>query len=299
MRIWAVDDEEMALAVLTRSIEEAIPDARLTAFRTVSGVPNRLSDGLDLPDVVFLDIELPGMTGLELARRVKSIAPNANAVFMTGYSQYALEALAIRPSGYVMKPVDVEQIRRELRNLRNPPAKTVSDKRICVQCFGDFEIFVNGRAVAFPRTKSKEMLAYLVDRRGANCSTAKIAEALWEDGVYDRARQKLLSTIYTDMMKALERVNAAHIVKKTNSLIAVDPKAFDCDYYQALSGDIVSINSFMGEYMASYSWAEFTTATLSNGMSAEIRTGRSVIFRELPCFRWRLFFCGHLVDIRA
>lgn len=37
----------------------------------------------------------------------------------------------------------------------------------------------------------------------------------------------------------------------------------DCDYYMALAGDVVSINSYMGEYMAAYSWAEFTTAALT------------------------------------
>ena len=140
-----------------------------------------------------------------------------------------------------------------------------------MQCFGDFEIFADGKAIAFTRNKSKEMLAYLIDRRGANCASAKIAEALWEDGVYDRARQKLFSTIYADMIKSLKQADAAQIVKKTNNLIAANPEAFDCDYYAALSGDAASINSFMGEYMAAYSWAEFTTAALSVHLSPETR----------------------------
>ncbi len=269
MLIFAVDDERTALNILTRAIAEAAPDAELNAFQTVSDVLSRLDGGDVPPDVAFLDIEMPGMTGIELARRIKLRAPKVNIVFVTGYSQYALDAMSLRPSGYVMKPVDHKQIRGELQNLRNPPSRTEQEKRIRVQCFGDFEVFVDGRAVAFTRSKSKEMLAYLVDRRGASCVSAKIAGALWEDGVYDRARQKLFSTIFTDMVKSLRQVNAAHIVKKTNNMIAVDPKAFDCDFYLALSGDTVSINSFMGEYMAAYSWAEFTTAALSTSLSPE------------------------------
>ncbi len=269
MLIYAVDDERTALNILTRAIKDAVPDAELHTFQTVSDMIARLNSEHETPDVAFLDIEMPGMTGIELARLIKVSAPKVNIIFVTGFSKYALDAMAVRPSGYIMKPVDKDQILGELRNLRNPPSRTIPDKRIRIQCFGDFEIFADGRAVAFTRSKAKEMLAYLVDRRGANCASAKIADALWEDGVYDRARQKLFSTIYADMIKSLKRVDASHIVKKTNNMIAIDPNAFDCDYYSALLGDAVSVNSFMGEYMAAYSWAEFTTAALSVNLSPE------------------------------
>lgn len=263
MRILAADDERTALNILTRAIRGAAPDAELRTFESVSAVLAELDEKRFLPDVAFLDIEMPGMTGLELARRMKQYAPKVNIVFVTSYSQYALEALALRPSGYVMKPVDEAQVRAELRNLRNPPARTQPARRIRVQCFGEFEVFADGIAVFFPRAKAKELLAYLVDRRGANCTAEKIAEALWEDGVYDRARQKQLSTIRSDMIKSLEAMGADMIVKKSATAIAVDPNTFDCDYYMALAGDTVSINSYLGEYMAAYSWAEFTTAALT------------------------------------
>ena len=265
MRMLAVDDEQTALNILTRAIREAVPDANLRAFLTVSDALASLAG--DPPDVAFLDIEMPGMTGLELARLIKTRAPRVNIIFVTGYSQYALEALSMRPSGYVMKPVDKAQILAELKNLRNPPARTVPEKRVRVQCFGDFEIFVDGKPVAFPRVKSKELLAYLVDRRGASCSAAKIVSALWEDGVYDRARQKQFSNIYGDLIKSLRQAGAEQVVRKTNNLMAVDPQAFDCDYYMALAGDALSINHFLGEYMAAYSWAEFTTAALATAFS--------------------------------
>lgn len=162
-----------------------------------------------------------------------------------------------------MKPIDKEQVLAEMDNLRNPPNRTVPVKRIRAQCFGDFELFADGKAVAFARSKSKELLAYLIDRRGAGSSAVRVAATLWEDGVYDRARQKQFSAILADMMKALRPVKAEHIVRKSNSLLAVDTDAFDCDYYMALAGDATYINSFTGEYMAAYSWVEFTTGALT------------------------------------
>ncbi len=268
MRILAVDDERMALNILTRAIREAAPDAEVIAFQTVSETLAAFASGGAPPDVAFLDIEMPGMTGLELAKRIKALAPRVNIVFVTGYSQYALEALSLRSSGYVMKPVDREQVLAELDNLRNPPAPRAPQKRVRIQCFGDFDIFVEGKAIAFPRAKSKEMLAYLVDRRGANCASGKIAEALWEDGQYDRARQKLFSTVRADMLKSLRQVGAEEIVKRTNNALAIVPEAVACDYYMALAGDAASIHSFVGEYMAAYSWAEFTTAALAANLTA-------------------------------
>lgn len=268
MKILAVDDERTALNILSRAIRETVPEAELLALDTVSAVLTQLRQGSYKPDVAFLDIDMPGMTGLELARLIKLEAPRANIVFVTSYAQYALDALAMRPSGYVMKPVDSRQILSELKNLRNPPQRRSPAKRIRVQCFGEFEIFADGRAVAFPRAKAKELLAYLVDRRGASCTAERLAEALWEDGQYDRARQKQLSTIRAEMCRALEDAGAESVVRRTHNAISVDPDAFDCDYYMALAGDTVSINSFLGEYMASYSWAEFTTGALTRSLSA-------------------------------
>lgn len=268
MKIIAADDERTALNILCRAISEAVPQAELRPFQTVSGVMEALKDGFR-PDVAFLDIEMPGMTGLELTRRLKEYVPKVNVVFVTGYSQYALEALSTRPSGYVLKPVDAEQIVTEIKNLRNPPPRATPPKRIRVQCFGDFEVFADGRAIPFNRAKSKELLAYLVDRRGASCAAVKIAEALWEDGVYDRARQKLLSTIRADMIKSLAQVGAETILQKAANALAVDTEAFDCDYYRALEGDVTAINSFMGEYMCGYSWAEFTTGALSANLGGD------------------------------
>lgn len=262
MRIFAVDDEPLQLKLLSRAIREAEPDAELCGFGCAADLLAALAGGAP-PDVAFLDIELPDMGGLELACHIKKRAPRANIVFVTGYSQYAQEAFALRPSGYVMKPASREKIRTELDNLREPPGRTAPDKRIRVQCFGNFEVFVDGLPVDFSRAKSKELLAYLIDRRGAKCTADRLADILWDDGVYNRSRQKQISAFRGDMLKSLKAAGAASMIIGARDDMVVDPKNFDCDYYQALAGDTVAINSFTGEYMVNYSWAELTTAALS------------------------------------
>ena len=263
MNILAVDNERPSLSILRGAILEAVPDAELRSFMLASEAVREVRENGFRPDVAFLDIEMPGMTGLELAKVIKITYPAANIVFVTGFSQYALDAMAQRSSGYVLKPATREKVLDELRNLRNPPQRTEPPKPFRVQCFGSFELFVNGEPVAFPRSKSKELLAYLVDRRGSACTSAEIAAALWPDDAYDRSRQKQLSVIRADLIKSLEQVGAASILFRGHDSLAVSPASFDCDYYMALSGDSVSINCFRGTYMEPYAWAEFTTGDLS------------------------------------
>ena len=157
-----------------------------------------------------------------------------------------------------------EKILDELNNLRHPPKRSQPEREINIQCFGSFEVFCNKKPVQFLRSKSKELLAYLVDRRGASCSAAEIASILWDDGVYDRSRQKQFSVIRADMIKSLKQVNADKIIVKSRDSLAVNTTLFDCDYYMALNGDVAAINSFTGEYMMPYSWAEYTTGMLVN-----------------------------------
>ncbi len=262
MIFYAVDDEPLQLKMLTRAITAAEPGCRLHSFTCGEELLQAMDEGGPAPEVAFLDIELPDMGGLELAYHIKKRAPRANIVFVTGFSQYAQEAYSLRPSGYVMKPASKEKIRTELDNLRNPSQRTVPGKRIRIQCFGSFEIFVDDVPVSFSRTKSKELLAYLVDRRGAKCAAGKLADILWDDGQYDRSRQKQLAAFRSEMLKSLKKAGAAHIISETNDSIIMDSGLYDCDYYLALSGDTTVLNSFTGEYMADYSWAEFTAAAL-------------------------------------
>lgn len=118
MNIVAIDDEKLALEALVCAIEEALPKVGVKAFRD----PNELmgfakENGVD---IAFLDIEMRGINGLELAKRLKKSCPLVNIIFVTGYSQYALDSFSLRASGYLLKPVTAAHILEELEHLRNP-----------------------------------------------------------------------------------------------------------------------------------------------------------------------------------
>lgn len=177
MLIYIADDEPMLLGDLRDAVSAAAPTAQIKEFEWAQPLLGEINTQKDSPDVAFLDIEMPEMSGLELARELKRTSPLTKLVFVTGFTQYAVEAFSLHADGYVMKPVSVEKNRAELDNLfRASPAETL--KRLRVQCFGNFEVFLDGEPMRFQYRKTKELLAYLVNRRGAMCSNGEIMAAL-------------------------------------------------------------------------------------------------------------------------
>lgn len=261
MRIICADNEKFALDILVRAVQEAAPEAEVRSCLKVPDVFRLVQSEGFLPEVAFLDIEMPGMSGLELATELKKTMPEINIVFVTGYSEYAVEAMMLRPSGYVMKPVTKEKILDELENLRHPLQS--KEKEIRIQCFGNFEVFVNDKPVFFTRAKAKELLAYLVDCRGAGAERIEMASILWENIAYDRSHQLQLNVIRAELIKSLEAAGIGNILIRSRNSLAVAPDQFDCDYYQAMGGNTSALNRFHGEYMRQYSWAEFTAEILN------------------------------------
>lgn len=171
------------------------------------------------------------------------------------------DAFRLHVSGYLLKPVRERDLRAEIDNLRFPVSH-VPTKRVRVQTFGHFEVFVDGRPLNLPRAKSKECLAYLIDRKGARLTVAEIASVLWEDKENDINTQNNAHQVIFTLMKALKDAGIEDIVIKSRREIAIDVSKVDCDYYAAISGDMTQMNAFSGEYMTNYSWAEFTLGEL-------------------------------------
>ena len=259
MNIIAADDEQLALESLVEAIEEASPDAKIYSFKKASEVLKFAES--TLCEIAFLDIEMRGMTGIDLAKALKDINPKINIIFVTGYSEFMKDAFSLHASGYVLKPPTREAIEKELKELRNPV--TVDTERIVACTFGNFDIFVNGEPITFRRSKAKEILAYLVDRKGATVTISEIASIVFEDKEYNRSLQKQIQVYISDMLSALKKVNAQNIIIKKHNSISVNKDNFKCDYYDFLNMNPSAINSYHGEYMNNYSWAEFTTAWIN------------------------------------
>lgn len=260
MLIFAIDDERPLLMKAQQAIEQAAPDAELMTFSRGNDALNAIKEQGLSPNIVFSDIEMPGLSGLEFAAKLKTASPDTRVVFVTGYSQYAVDAYKIRAQGYIMKPLTPELVRTELDYL--PPAPERDREKLTVQCFGRFDVFYQGRPVVFARKQAKELLAYLIDREGAVCTAEEICAALWEDEGDLKAAKNRLRTIVAGLKNTLREIGMEDVLIRQRRQLAVRRDRLDCDYYRMLSGDMEAVNAFHGEYMVEYSWAELTAGRL-------------------------------------
>ena len=254
MIIYAIDDEPKALRVLCRAIASAAPEAGLREFERPNDVIAAVEGG-ETPDVLFSDADMPGMSGVELAKALKLRCPQLNVIFATGYDDYMRDALNLHASGYLKKPITTEDVRVELENLRHPVKS--SPHRVRFQCFGNFEVYIDGQPVTFRREKTKEYLAYLVDR-GTLCTGEEIAAALWEDSV----SPSYLRMLRKDLFDTFTGAGCADVLINDWQRRGIRADRVDCDYYDWKKGKPWAINVYQGEYMTQYSWAEMTHGAL-------------------------------------
>ena len=267
MRILVVDDGQLAVNSLIRILCRVAPDCDYISAMTTDDALTWLRQSP--MDAAFLNLEMPGMNGLALARMIQNIQPRCNLIPVTEHPEYALEALKLFVSGFLLKPTNDEDVRTVLNHLRYPPLvhQEPAAPGVKIQCFGNFEIFVGGRPLSFKRSKSKELLAYLVDRNGATCTNGEMLAVLWEDKPDTASLHSHLRNLIFDMNHTLEDAGARDLLVRGRSTLAIDTSKVDCDYYNFLRGDRSAINSYRGEYMTQYSWAEVTRSALRQQMA--------------------------------
>lgn len=260
MNFLIVDDEPNALAELEKCLKKVAPNATITPSRLAR---TALLAAQTTPfDVAFLDIELGTSNGLLLAKQLKDLLPNLRIIFVTSYSQYAVDAFAIHATGYLLKPVLSSHIERELKFIYGE--QTSELKRVRVKTFGNFSVFADGQELLFKRQKSKELLAYLIERNGQSVNIREACGILFEDAPYNRNMKNYFHTILSDLKNTLATVSAEDILVKSYNSLSIDPEKIDCDYFRFLEGDPKAINEYRGEFMIAYSWAEFSNAKLDN-----------------------------------
>ena len=254
MRVMAVDDEIIMLDALVNAIKMS-PDVQKVAEFT--SCTEALQWAIAHPvDVAFLDINMRGMGGLTLAERIMEVCPQCKIVFCTGYSEYAVEAFQIHVFGYLLKPITAQSVQKEIDHIKGEFGK---ETLLTVRCFGNFEVFYQGEPLTFKRTKTKEVLAYLIDRKGSTVTAKQICAKLWEDSVDEAKSANYLYQLLDDLRHSLRVVSAEGILNHSRGTYAVNTVMLDCDYYRYLKH---GKPEFLGEYMVQYSWAEETTGLL-------------------------------------
>ena len=267
MRMICVDDERLLMedaVALCREIS-IVKDAK--GFTKPAEALNWLEH--EQADVALLDIDMPGMSGIELAKKIQNKQPQIAVIFLTGYSQYALDAYDVHPTAYLLKPVKKEKLAKELVYIASRTGQK-SATGIEAHTFGNFDLLVEGKPVIFRQAKCKELLAYLIDRRGASVTRREAFAILWEDRTYDRPMQKQLDNIIRMLRTSLTECGAAEIFELQSATMRVNPELISCDAWRYLAGEQEAIRAFRGEYMSNYSWAALNEGAFNGYLSDKL-----------------------------
>jgi DNA-binding LytR/AlgR family response regulator len=172
IRALIVDDEQPARGEL-RYLLAAHPEVEVVGEAATSAEALRLAESVRY-DVLFLDIELPGMTGLEVARLVLDRRERPAVVFVTAHDRYAVDAFAVEAFDYLVKPVDPERLARVVERLSNAGEAPKTVEKIAVVSAGGAKTLLDYDAVYWIAAEGDYSRVHTYDR--AYLSTSSLRE---------------------------------------------------------------------------------------------------------------------------
>ena len=134
--------------------------------------------------------------------------------------------------------------------------------RLMAKTFGNFTLIYDNKVVKFSRTKSNELVGYLVYKNGSSVNTKELISVLWGDHADSSRYGSNLRNLIVDIKHTFCELGIHDFFIAEYNNFRINPKSLKCDYYDFLSGDQDAQNNFTGEFMSQYSWAEDATGFL-------------------------------------
>ncbi|MBE9913749.1 response regulator [Paenibacillus donghaensis] len=281
MKALLVDDEPLALIGLQKTLEREISDIEVVA--SYSDPKEAVAGALKfLPDVVFLDIRMPEIDGLQLARQIQAAVPGIEIVFVTGYNQYAVNAFELYALDYLMKPIQRKRLQQTITRIREKLSmkglvKSSATDPPLISCFNRIGFKSPGmelQSVKWRTSKAQELFAFLLHHRHRTVSRSVLLELLWPDIEEAKAAQHLYTAIYhirqtlkkhkMDMISIrVGDVQAGYQLEIGEARVDVEMWEYDmkqlgdidadtCDAYEHVLG--MYTGDYLGEY--EFLWAE-------------------------------------------
>lgn len=276
LRAVIVDDEPLALKNLEKMLSQLEGIEIVQSFTNGKNLLNNIHN-LDC-HVIFLDIEMPGINGIELATILNENGKGLHIVFITAYRDYAVEAFEVNSTDYLLKPISKSRLEATIQRVRNQlklgvdqTSNQPKDKfPLKIQCFGSFNVFFNNEILPWRTSKMRELFAYLLQNQPTPVHKDIIIDRLWGDDDYEKARVKLYTTI-SYIRKSFSSIGYDNIIGTVNGSYFLNPIKFHCDAANLeafMNSDLLIdannfelaeeiFNSYKGNYMQSngYDWS--------------------------------------------
>ncbi len=208
-------------------------------------------------DFALMDIEMPAMSGLELGAELKKLNGDMIIIYVTGHTRYVVDAMKQKADYCVMKPYDKQDIKDAISR-----AKLLSrrfNKRMYIETFGRFEIFLDGHPIYFGNSKARELFALCVHREGARVSMEQVIDVLWPERPYDEKVKRLYRKAVGAITEVLEQHNMPDVFVNKRGICYIERSKVECDLFDFLTTNTLSEaqkRKLAEGYMIDYPWAE-------------------------------------------
>lgn len=260
MRVICVDDEQPVLDNFKFRVHDFTQIQSLHLFADAKEALDWVKE--NPVDVAFLDIEMGGINGVDLARMFKEIDWDIRIFFVTAYEQYALEAFKVDALGYILKPYSKQDLQEAFEKASLMQSRRKS--RVVIQTIPNFCVSVDGKNLHINRAKVEELFALLVDRAEAGVTARDAIDCLWPERLTDENTMALYRVTFHRLLDCLKEVGIDYIIGNEARKKYIHMKEVDCDLYHILEGDRRCIQNYAGEYLKEYSWAESRNAQINS-----------------------------------
>ncbi len=226
-----IDDEFHALERMKEFVVQAKELNLVGGYTQVHSFITDIKENKVSPEVLFLDIEMPGCNGLQLAERVLEIDDRIDIIFVTAYESYAVKAFELNALDYLLKPFNEERFQKTMSRLI-AKRKVVNnrDSKLRVSSLGNFRVFYQGEEIRLEwRTaKTQELFLYLLHHQGDFVDRDKIAEVLWGNKDPEKAVDILYTTVYS-LRKMFKNMGFGQIINSKQGFYSLNMKQVNWD----------------------------------------------------------------------
>ncbi len=275
MKAILIDDEQLALDYLEHQLL-SIEDLQVIGKFTDPFVGRQAIIESDV-DIVFLDIHIPELNGIELAEQLLEGNPKVDVIFVTSYDEYAIKAFELNALDYLLKPVKQQRLMNTMQRIKSSRETSSSviqsHEKIQMNMFQHVSLSTQGQMLplSWRTAKVEHLFLYLIQHRGQAVSKQELMELLWPEVDQDKALKQLYTTIY-HIRKTLEPFESYFSISNTTTgyLLTLEQVELDVEQFEQfihaqlpLNVDTIQeykhvINMSSGEYLLGYDyvWVE-------------------------------------------
>lgn len=284
IRAIIVDDEPLSLQLMEKKLNNI---GSIEVVGMFSNGESVLQDFKNLDfQVVFLDIEMAGLSGLDLAEIIMEWNSQIHIVFVTAYRDYAIQAFELDSLDYLLKPVMKDRLEKTVARLQEKihreqikvnNQETSANSLINIICFDEFVVYKGDELIKWKTAKVKELFAFFLMHLNTYVNRDTIIDTLWPDQDYKKAKIQLHTSL-SYLRKSLDSMGFKESLKFSNQSYSLAIDEFYCDafeleqiidYHSHITSENIAevekmVSLYTGEYMEKneYLWAKPKAQTI-------------------------------------